>query len=606
MGIALLFAAVSTLCGVAVSRVLKAPPSLAPLSGLAVVAVATTWAADLGVPPLLRTVAIAALSVAGLMLVVRHVPGLVRTATANRIPVVLVASAAALPLVMLGVAFAGIDAPVSPHDGAFHVETIDKLRVGSVFGGWYPTGFHASVATILGFAPWIDTARGTMDAALGLAVLAPLAAFSLALALGIDVLIAAVAALMLALTWQYPYDYHLWAGWPQGMGVLLLLGLCATVLHWTRRPGLRLGVLAGLFAGAIVLTHGTEVYSAALAVAVIAAWQWRRLDFTALIRHAPLAAGVAIVCTLPYLSTLLGWAGAGGASAAGEAIAATLDTDGRGDWLQFALGVTGAGSLIDLPVRIALIAMGLFALRSRLVGVLWAAFVALLLVNDVVNAPVVTRVFAVTYPWLDHDRPRQVAVVFASVLTAGGVWACLVRLRTLQLRLAGHPAAWRRLIMACGLVAFFFAEGSGVSIYKRLGQAVADQNVYTADDAAAMAWLHAHVAPGEVVANDLAGDAGIWAPYKADVQILLPRSASGAYFSAREPVLENLLRLNDSPAAESTACALHVDYLFHGAAPQAFDERLFQDTAALEEAPNLREVFVSGDATVFKIQLPCN
>ena len=160
--------------------------------------------------------------------------------------------------------------------------------------------------------------------------------------------------------------------------------------------------------------------------------------------------------------------------------------------------------------------------------------------------------------------------------------------------------------MACGLVAFFFAEGSGVSIYKRVAQGVAEQNVYTADDAAAMAWLRAHVGPGEVVANDLAGDAGIWAPYKADVQILLPRSAAGSVVDARQPVLDNLLQLNSAPGAENTACALHVNYLFHGAAPRAFDERLFPDRSTLEQAADLQEVFAAGDATVFRIQLPCN
>jgi hypothetical protein len=174
------------------------------------------------------------------------------------------------------------------------------------------------------------------------------------------------------------------------------------------------------------------------------------------------------------------------------------------------------------------------------------------------------------------------------------------------MRWAARPVLWRRVAIACGLVAFFFAEGSGVSIYKRVVQGVLEQNVYTADDAAAMAWLRAHVGPDEVVANDRAGDAGIWAPYKAEVHILLPRSAAGSLVDAREPVLDNLLALNNAPAAESTACALHVDYLFHGAAPQAFDERLFPDRSALENAADLQEVFAAGEAAVFRIHLPCD
>ena len=44
---------------------------------------------------------------------------------------------------------------------------------------------------------------------------------------------------------------------------------------------------------------------------------------------------------------------------------------------------------------------------------------------------------------------------------------------------------------------------------------------YSADDAAAMAWLNQHAQPGEVLLNDGAADAGIWAPYKTPVSIVL-------------------------------------------------------------------------------------
>ena len=85
-----------------------------------------------------------------------------------------------LPPLLLGVALASVDAPVSTHDGAFHVEMVDNLRRGVPIQGWYPIGFHASVAAVLRLTPWVDTARGTADAAQALAMLAPLAIFSLA------------------------------------------------------------------------------------------------------------------------------------------------------------------------------------------------------------------------------------------------------------------------------------------------------------------------------------------------------------------------------------------------------------------------------------------
>jgi hypothetical protein len=198
-----------------------------------------------------------------------------------------------------------------------------------------------------------------------------------------------------------------------------------------------------------------------------------------------------------------------------------------------------------------------------------------------------------------------VAVVFASLLCAGGICVAMGYLRQLRDRMPSRPNAIRRLALAGGLALFFVAEGSGVSIYKRLAQGVAEQNVYSADAAVAMTWLRQHVRPGEVVANDLAGDAGIWAPYKADVSILLPRSSGGPQFADREAILQNVLNLSTQPGLEAKACALHVNYLFHGAPPAVFDERVFQDRAALEGAPDLQEVFASGDAAVFRINLPC-
>jgi len=606
MAIGILFAILAALCGLALNRGLRVPLSLAPLSGLAAVVVLASWSTAVGLPPGWRSGLVSVLALGGLGVAIAAVLRARPALRARWLPLLLLALSVAIPALMLGFAFAAVEAPVSTHDGAFHVETIDKLRLGLRVEGWYPTGFHASVAAILGLVPWLDSARGTFEAAQGLALLAPLAAFALALALGMNAVIAASAAVILALTWTYPYDYHLWAGWPQGLGVLLLIGLCATALHWIERPSARLAVLGGLFAGAIVLNHGTEVYSAALALLVIAVARFRRLQAGPLARHVPLAIGLAVVFILPYLTTLLGWAGTGGATVAGEVVAAGPDVDGRGDVLQFILGTTGSASLIDLPVRVALMALGAFVFRARLAGGLWAAFVGLLLIVHLVGVPPVTTLFAVTYPWLDHDRPKQVIVIFASVLGAAGLWVCAGYVGSWRERFAAHPRMWARLAVVAVVLLGFFAEGSGVSIYKRLSQAIVEQNVYSADDAAAMAWLRMHAAAGEVVANDLAGDAGIWTPYKAGVAILLPRSATGSVMETREPILMNVANLELDQSLEGRACGLHVGYLFHGAPPAAFDERVYTDRAVLERSPGLEEVFASGEATVFKLNLRCS
>jgi hypothetical protein len=507
---------------------------------------------------------------------------------------------------MLGTAFAGIEAPVSTHDGAFHVEAIDSLRRGVPLETWYPVGFHATVAAVLGLLPWLDTARGTSEIGLGLAVLGPLAVFSLGLALGLDTLAAAIAAAILAVTFVYPYDYHLWGGWPQGMGVLLVIGLLVTAVRWIERPTLGWAALGGLLAGAIVLSHGTEVYTSVLGLAVIALARFRRIAPRRLAVHVPLALALAVLCAAPYLQALLGWAGTGGATSAGEAFATTTEA-GQADWLQFALGITGAASLIDLPLRFGLIVVGLsMHRRMRLAAALWLSFVALLAVVQFVDLPPVRTLVVLTFPWLADYRPRQIAVIFASLLGAGGLSIGLSYLARVRQRLVARPATFRRLAMACGLVLAFFAEGSAVSVYKRVAQAVAEQNVFGVDDRAAMAWLKHNVQPGEMVANDQTVDAGIWAPYKADVPILLPRSSSGALRHDREPVLLHVGDLNRTPGAMATACALHLAYVYDGAQPTSADERSFPNRAALEQAPELEQVFASGQAAIFRIHLPCN
>jgi hypothetical protein len=394
------------------------------------------------------------------------------------------------------------------------------------------------------------------------------------------------------------------------MGVLLVIGLLVAALRWTERPTLSWALLGGLFAGAIVLSHGTEVYSSALGLAVIAIARWRRIALRRLVWDLPLGVGLASLLAAPYLPTLFSWAGTGGAVRAGAefvADAAANSDPAQADWVQFALGITGAASLIDLPIRFGLIVLGLsLHRRTRVAAMLWATFVALLVLVQFVDVPAVRTLFVLTFPWLADYRPRQIAVVCASLLGAGGLSIGLAYLGRLRQRLALGPTAFRRLALAGGLALAFFAEGSAVSVYKRVTQAVLEQNVYGADDGAAMAWLKQNARPGEMVANDQAVDAGIWAPYKAGLPILLPRTSSGPTRLVGEPILAHAGDLGDAPAARAAVCALHVGYVYDGGQPTLGDERALPDRAALEQARDLEKVFTSGQAAVFRIHLPCS
>ena len=611
MVIALLFAGLILLCGLAVNRALRAPVSLAPFTGLASIAVLTTWCAAACAPPVVSTGLVAALAIAGVLSAVSADgrASAARVARSDRFTIGIVAASVAIPWLLLGAALAGLDAPVSTHDGAFHVESVDNLRRGLPIQSWYPMAFHASIAAALRLVPWLDSARGTVEAAQALAVLAPLGVFSLGVAFGLKPRIASLGGLVLALTYIYPYDDQMWAGWPLATSMLLLVGLWSVAAHWIGRPRAGLAALGGLLAGAIVLAHGTEVYSSVIGLAVIAALRWRHLRPRALMQQLPLAFVAAIVCVLPYLSALLGWASAGGASSAGalalQDATAQAQANAGDDWVQFLLGFSGAASLIDLPVRAALLAVGARASRMQVILAGWVIFAALYFAVTFVDLPAVRWLFVVTFPWLVQHRPPQVVVLFASLLVGSGLAVATSWLVSLRPKLAAHPNAFRRLAVVGAAVVLFVAEGSVVSIFKTLQQVILEQNVYLSDDRAAMAWLRQHAQPGEMVVNDLASDAGIWAPYKAGVPVLLPRSAPGPLHDERAPILTHVLDLSQSTGIAAKACGLHADYLYQGSRTVPDDMRLALDRAALDQAPDLEQVFTSGDAAIFRIRLPC-
>jgi len=614
MVIGVLFAVLAALCGVGVTRACRGPLSLAPITGLAAMAVLTTWCARLGVPPLVGTLGVVGLAIAGLgvagcaLRVTRSAA--VAVALRDQVTTILLVVSVVIPTVLLGAAMASVDAPVSTHDGAFHVETIENLRQGVAVQGWYPMGFHTSVASALRLVPWLDTARGTADAAQALAILAPLAIFGLGLAIGLGPRLAGVGAVIQALTYIYPYDDHLWGGWPLAMSILLLLGLWSVAARWIAEPRPGLAGLGGLLAGAIVLTHGTEVYGALVGLAVVAALNLRRIQVGRLAMHLAVAGAIAIVCVMPYVTTLLGWAASGGASAVGVGMLdGTVPGEGSAmgsDWLEFVLGITGAASLIDLPLRAVLLYIGARQRQLRLALFAWLTFGALLFAVSFVDAQPIRSLYVVTFPWLVHHRPPQMVVLFTSLLVGGGLWVAVRWFCALRPLLVGRPAAWRRLAIVCGALLLFMAEGSAVSIFKTLNQVIADQNVYSADDRAAMSWLSQHATPGEMVINDAATDAGIWAPYKAGLAILLPRSAPGPLQEDRGPILSHVVDLNQSPSLAAKVCALHADYIYEGSRSVPDDPPLLPDRATLERTRGLQEVFASGEAAVFRVEVPCS
>jgi hypothetical protein len=589
---------------------------LAPVVGLAAAATAASWCAVLGAPPPTGGIVLYGLALVGLGLGVADRQAWVQAVGAlvreQRLALGMLLVALTVPLIAMGFAFAGAEVPLSPHDGAAHTETIQAYRLGAAWSSWYPPGTAALFAAWLQAFPWVDSAEGAFDLGMSLPPLAALVVFGLGVAVWRDLRMAAVASLLLSFTYLYPYFPELWSGWPLAISVMLALGLWAVALEYLDRPSARWGVLAGLILGAIVLVHGTELYTLLVVLPIVLIGALRTVIWRDLPRIVGLAMLVALACAAVYLPTLVSWAGGGGAYGVGlQDTAVVTSTDaatvasGPGLFVTFALDSLG----IDLPIRLILLAVGIgWSFRERVgrtvvaVGIAFAGIAVAL--NAFSGVPVLAQIYAITFPWGMHYRLLMLVTV-AQVLLAGAGGVVLVgRLN----HWARRPTAWGRrlgrlirllVLTWVGLTTFGLTEFMASPARAVLG--------YSADDASAMAWLHQHAAPDEVLLNDGSADAGIWAPYKAGVAILLQRSAAlpPEEVSRRMLIWQNAGRLDQAPDAAAAACAEHVTYVYYGARTSGWDLRRFPPVEDLRASPALQEVFSQGAAVVFRTRLAC-
>jgi hypothetical protein len=615
-----LFALVVLSVGYATLRVLglakgAAALGIVPAAGLATAVLGSTWVGIWGIARPAPGALVLLCSLAGIGLAVadrdwlwRAIDGFVRE---HRLSAALLAAAILVPLVSIGIAFAGVQAPLSPHDGAFHVETTDAFRHGLARVTWYPPGLAALFGAVLQLVPWVDTAAGTYQLGVTLSLLAPLAMFGLGAVVWRNLVVASVGALLVSLTYLFPYYAQIWAGWPQLLGMLLVIGLWILAIQYVDRPSWRLAGLAGLFVGAIVVVHGTELYSSSIVLVVLALANWQRLPWKRLGVHVGGAVVLALVCAAPYLPVLLQWAGTGGAFDVGFDDGGALATGARSTTAADLLGVFTLDALgVDLPVRVLLLALGLvWAVRQpggRALVATGGVFVGLAVASSFLNGlPIFRQIYAVTYPWGLPFRLLMFATIPITLVAAGGsVWlasawsAAVGRIQGPVIRRRAQRLG--RLLVVTWLLLATAALVSFLSIPRGL------LSSFSNDDAAAMAWLRVNAEPGALLANDTFADAGIWAPYKAGVPILVYRSTSDPATSAeRQLVLSSVGRLDQDPEAAAAACTLNVDYVYHGAQNSAWQERQFPTIAQLSASPLLEEVFSSGDAAVFRLRLGC-
>jgi hypothetical protein len=615
LGIALLILA--TTAGYGVLRVLGLAQSamaigLSPAAGLALFPVLATWSILLHTPLESGPLLLVGASLGGLAALIAD-PSELRLALgqlrAQRAAAILLAAGLVLPAFVLGsTAYVQLGVPNYANDAAFHVETIQAVRTGEVWQGWYPPGSHATLAAYLQLFPTVDSAGGAAGASLALALAAPLVLFALAWAGFRDLPVAAAAALLSALTFHYPYSPHFWSFWPLAWGTLLTLALLAVGLEYVRQPCARLAILGGLLAAAIVLVHGSELYTLLVGLLIIALASWRRLPGRLLVIHVAVALLLVLALSGPYLAALLGWAGAGGA---GNAAVAEFGTRGQAahrsleDEALFWLNTFTAGIVVDSPVRLALLGAGVWlALRERGARPLAAVLVGLyglVVVLRYVDTPLLQRLFQLTFPWGLTYRLTTAPSALAGILEGAGcvyLWRLLARLR-----FAWRPSAAPRLRLAASAAAAAFLVGSAGLLAKRVSAEAAAYLSYTADDALAMRWLAQHAQRPGVVVNDGSEDGAIWAPYKAGLSVLEPRTGSG------DPLRASLIEahaadLNGAAAVSAAACAAGVRYIYRGSLADPAARRL-PTSDELRRSSALEEVFTSGQVAVFRVRLNC-
>jgi len=587
---------------------------LAPTAGLAALVIFSSWGVLIGAPPPVASALVYGMAVLGLFLCIRDRESLREVlgvfGPGQRVPLATLAAALAIPSLAMGVAFGGAQVPLSPHDGASHAEAIQAFRAGQSWLGWYPPGMAALFATWLQPFPWVDSAQGAFELGLSLPVLASLTVFGLGMSIWHDARLAAAGAVLLSFTYLYPYFPQLWSGWPLALSLILVMGMWSISLEFFARPSPRWGGLGGLVVGAIVLVHGSELYTLAIVLSAVLFGSLHRIAWRGLGGSLVLVVGVALAGAGPYLPNLVGWAGAGGAYEVGLAASPTPQTmaiadDGPSAFLAFGLNALG----IDLPIRLILVAIGCAwcyrqgaGRTAAAVGILFGGLAVVL--NGMLDVPAVRQVYAVVFPWGMHYRLLMLVSIAQALLAgAGGV----LLLRQVH-RWTERPTAWsRRLRRLTRLLVITWLGLTTVALVVFMASPAREVLGFTADDAAAMAWLREHAGPSDVLVNDGSADAGIWAPYKAGVPILLPRTllVPSEEIARRKLVWQNVASLDQSPEAAAAACAEHARYVYRGSKTSSWDERHFPPPETLRASPGLEEVFTQGNAIVFRIRLGC-
>jgi hypothetical protein len=277
--------------------------------------------------------------------------------------------------------------------------------------------------------------------------------------------------------------------------------------------------------------------------------------------------------------------------------------------LVFWSGAVSSGLLVDLPIRLGLLGLGAwvsFRTRTgRVVVALTAVFVGLVAIFRYVDVPSLRTLFALTLPWGVDGRLLMTVPLFAAPLAGAGLVGLARALTSRSSGSSTRQVGWPRIAKRAFVFGMAFGLASVFLVAAKFSLQTGGIVTYSADDAVVMGWLRQHAQPGEVLMNDGAADAGIWAPYKGNVSIVLPRTKGVAPDGPELLLRAHLDSLDSRADVRAAACSLGVRYVFRGEGNSPSEYREFPSLDALRRISALEEIFSSGQAALFRTRLNC-
>lgn len=532
-------------------------------------------------------------------------------------------------LLVVGVAIGGFvwvkairDVSVVPpnYDSSYHgfmvarivdLHTVDPDEVlvadnqGTKNQAFYPLGMHATTALVakLSSSPVADAL--TAVTVVSSVVVLPLGLLWLLLTLVPSLpLLAGLAAALAPAILMFPYGPVTWGGLPLVLATALVPAAIAELDRAVRRH-LSVGdiLLAGAGVTAIFVTHSSELPVVFLVVGAYVIARAVRKRSAAVIARAALTGVMVVASAAVMVATVVPSVGGGAA----ERVA--IDYKPKAELAAAADGLSELrfGMPRGQPVLAMLAAAGLLVClarrRTRPLGIVLLAFVGLYLLTAV-KGPLSN---ALSFPWYhEAERIGYVLALFVPLLIAALLVEPVEAARSLAPRLSLRTAVAPVVAVVSLVPVAVAAQEASDPVAASVRSAYMAYSPVQASELAAFDYLAANVPPGRTVLTDVNSDGSIWmyAFHGVEPVFFLPPGTApvGSTWDNRLYLVDHLGELGSNPRVRSLLEEWRVSYVY-------FDESGFVEAPRrlslekLRTFPHLVEVFTSGHAHVFRIEM---